>query len=88
MPLFSCNQKRFILCAWDALEGKMIACTRCGRWHTDAEEVLGRRLSCTEVKQYWSRIRKEHVTLYQHVAQITTEDSGEWICFKCKRRLR
>lgn len=66
----------------------MIACTRCGRWHGDAEEALGRRLSCTEVKQYWSRIKAEHKKQYGHLAQITTDDSENRICFKCKRKLQ
>jgi hypothetical protein len=87
MPSFFYNKRVFIPCDWDELRSKMIACTRCGRWHTDPEEVFGRRLSCTEVRRYWSRIRKEHIRLYEHVVQITTEDSGKWICFKCKRGL-
>ncbi|MCF8144529.1 MAG: hypothetical protein K9N21_11480 [Deltaproteobacteria bacterium] len=66
----------------------MIACTRCGQWHTDAEKALGRRLSCTEVKAYWAGIRREHIRLYGHRAQITTDDSDNWICYTCKRRLQ
>lgn len=65
----------------------MIACTRCGHWHTDAERASNRTLSCTEVKQYWSRIRTEHNALYGHLAQIGTDESGALVCFKCKRLL-
>jgi len=65
----------------------MIACTRCGHWHTDAERARAKNLSCTEVKEYWSRIRNEHQELTGHVAQITTNESGELICLKCRSRL-
>jgi hypothetical protein len=65
----------------------MIACTRCGRWHLDAEEVLGKRMSCTDVKKYWSKIREEHLQLNGHPAQISTDDSGRWICMKCNCKL-
>jgi uncharacterized CHY-type Zn-finger protein len=65
----------------------MIACTRCGHWHTDAENASNRNLSCTEVKQFWSRIRNEHNALYGHLAQASVDDSGTLICFKCKRQL-
>jgi hypothetical protein len=65
----------------------MKACTRCGLWHTDAESASGKRLSCTDVKKYWARIRSEHRSLYGHTVQITTDEAGNWICFACKRRL-
>ena len=65
----------------------MIACTRCGRWHTDAERVLDKDLSCTEVKQYWSRVRNQHQELFGHMAQLTMDESGAVICFRCKRKL-
>jgi hypothetical protein len=65
----------------------MLACTRCGRWHVDAERELDRDLSCSEVKQYWSRIKSEHKELYGHSAKITTDDNGARICFECKREL-
>jgi hypothetical protein len=65
----------------------MIACTRCGRWHSDAEKVQGKRLSCTEVKRFWAKIREEHLRLKGHRAQITTDESGNWICLKCNDRL-
>jgi uncharacterized CHY-type Zn-finger protein len=65
----------------------MIACTRCGHWHTEAERVEEKTLSCTEVKQFWSRIKNEHKELHGHMAQITTDESGATICFKCKKRL-
>ena len=66
----------------------MIACTRCGRWHGDAEEALEKSLSCTEVKQYWARIRNKHKRLYGHLPQITTDDSENWICLKCRHGLQ
>jgi hypothetical protein len=66
----------------------MEACTRCGRWHTAAERAMKGELSCTEVKQFWSRIRNEHLALYGHLAQITTDEAGVYICFKCNRELR
>lgn len=66
----------------------MIACTRCGHWHTDAERSLEKSLSCTEVKQYWSRLKNEHNELYGHLAQITTDESGKPVCFKCGRELK
>ncbi|MFZ0612979.1 MAG: hypothetical protein WAM73_12125 [Desulfobacterales bacterium] len=65
----------------------MIACTRCGRWHLDAEKIEGRRLSCTDVKRFWSHIRQEHLRLTGHVARITTDESGNWICLNCNLRL-
>lgn len=66
----------------------MIACIRCGRWHLDAERAEGRRLTCTEVKQYWSRLRVTHREKYGHYPHITTDDGGVWICLKCNRPLR
>ena len=66
----------------------MLGCTKCGRWHSDAEDDLGRRLSCTEVKQYWTGIRKEHYDLYDHYPQISTDGAENWICIKCWRRLK
>lgn len=65
----------------------MVACTRCGHWHTDAERALERALSCTEVKSFWSRVRNDHKEVTGHLAQITSTENGELICFKCKRRL-
>jgi hypothetical protein len=65
----------------------MEACTRCGRWHADAEKVLGRRLSCSDVKRYWSKIREEHLQSTGHPARITTDDAGNWICMKCRFKL-
>lgn len=66
----------------------MIACTRCGHWHTDAERSVGKELSCTEVKRYWSRLKNEHNELYGHLAQITTNAAGVVVCFKCGRELQ
>jgi len=69
------------------LEKIMIACTRCGRWHLDAEKIEGKRMSCTDIKRYWTKIREDHLRLKGHPAQITTDDSGNWICLKCNDRL-
>jgi hypothetical protein len=44
-------------------------------------------LSCTEVKQYWSKIKSEHKELYGHPVNMTTDNSGAPICFECKRKL-
>jgi hypothetical protein len=66
----------------------MIACTRCGRWHGDAERASGKNLSCTEVKHFRSRVRNEHKQLYRHLPQITTDDSEHWVWFKCKHKLQ
>jgi len=65
----------------------MIACTRCGRLHTDVEAFLGKRLSCTEIKQFWAQIKKEHKAKYGHYAQIIRDDTKGWICFECNRKL-
>jgi hypothetical protein len=65
----------------------MIGCTRCGRWHADAEKKKGRKLSCTDVKQYWTEVRDKHQRSTGHTAQITTDENGDWICLKCGARL-
>ncbi len=65
----------------------MIGCTRCGRWHSDAEKFAGRSLSCTEVKRYWGNVREEHFRLEGHIPQITVDDQGDWICMKCGNEL-
>jgi uncharacterized CHY-type Zn-finger protein len=65
----------------------LLACTKCGHWHTNAEAALGRSLSCTEVKQFWGRIKAEHRELYGHPAQITIDEEGKPICLQCKRRI-
>jgi DNA-directed RNA polymerase subunit RPC12/RpoP len=65
----------------------MIACTRCGHWHIDAEKALGRSLSCTEVKRYWIRLKEAHKEKYGHIAQITVDGSGIYICLKCKHKI-
>ena len=65
----------------------MLACTRCGHWHTDAETASGRFLSCTEVKRFWSRLKAEHKELYGHTAQISIVENGIPICFQCKREI-
>ena len=65
----------------------MLACTRCGRRHVDAEKSMGTQLSCTEVKQYWIQIRREHEKTYGHFAQVMTDEAGNWICHVCQRRL-
>jgi len=66
----------------------MLSCTRCGRWHSDAEKDLGKRLSCSEVKHYWAGIRNVHYDLYGHYPQISTDGEENWICIKCRRRLK
>lgn len=65
----------------------MIACTRCGHWHTDAESILEKSLSCTEVKHFWSKVKREHMDRTGHLAQIATNEDGDVICFKCKEKL-
>ncbi|MFH0994639.1 MAG: ASKHA domain-containing protein [Pseudomonadota bacterium] len=45
-------------------------------------------MSCTEVKQYWTGIRKKHYDLYDHFPQISTDGEENWICIKCWRRLK
>ena len=65
----------------------MLACTKCGHWHTNAEQALGRNLSCSEVKRFWGRVKQEHRTRYGHTAQIATDDHGTPICFTCKREI-
>ena len=65
----------------------MKACIRCGRWHEAAEEALGKRMSCTEVKQYWAKAKDEHLKLYGHRAQMVTDDTENWICLTCGRRI-
>jgi hypothetical protein len=65
----------------------MIACTRCGSWHEDAETAEGKRLSCTEVKQYWAKIRNKHNDRYGHYPRISSDDDGTWICLRCERKL-
>jgi hypothetical protein len=61
------------------------ACMRCGNWHTDAEKFLGQRLSCTEVKQFWSRVKKAHEEAYGHRPLISQEADGQWFCLICAR---
>jgi hypothetical protein len=65
----------------------MLACTRCGYWHSNAERALGRNLSCTEVKKFWSRVKEAHRNRYGHPAMITMDGNGTQICFTCKREI-
>jgi len=65
----------------------MIACTKCGRLHADVEAFLGERLSCTQINQFWSRIKNEHKEKYGHLPHITMDETEHWICYKCNRRL-
>ncbi len=65
----------------------MIGCTRCGSWHEDAEVAEGKRLSCTEVKQFWVKIRHQHNDLYGHFPKISRYDDGRWMCIECKREI-
>jgi len=63
----------------------LLACTKCGHWHTNAEAAMGRSLSCTEVKQFWGKIKAEHRELYGHPAQINVDEGGKPLCLQCKR---
>ena len=65
----------------------MIGCTRCGRWHKDAEKAAEKNLSCTEVKQFWGRIREEHFQSKGHLPQINVDEDGDWVCLKCNSKL-
>ena len=65
----------------------MIGCTRCGRWHDDAETAEGRKLTCTEVKLYWTERRVLHQKRYGHIARATCTKDGTWICLSCDREL-
>ena len=65
----------------------MIACTRCGNWHEDAEAAEGKRLTCTEVKQYWTQLKRAHEDRYGHYPRITTDEGGNWICLRCDRKM-
>ncbi len=65
----------------------MIGCTKCGRWHLDAEKIVGKDLSCTDVKQYWGKIREEHFQSQGHLPRISIDEDGEWICMKCNMKL-
>ena len=66
----------------------MIGCTRCGRWHLDAEAAEGRRLTCTEVREYWADLRAVHRGRYGHYPKIARGDHGEWVCIACNRKLQ
>ncbi len=61
----------------------MKACSRCGTWHTTAEEGSGRYMSCTEVKQYWSKMRQMHSQETGHLAMIKIGKDGTITCIKC-----
>jgi hypothetical protein len=91
VPLYTyLNQKGSFSCRkllFDEFVSDMKACTKCGRWHEDAEAKLGQNLSCTDVKQYWARIREQHMQQTGHRAQISTDESGQWICMKCNCKL-
>lgn len=65
----------------------MLACTKCGHWHTNAEHAMGRNLSCTEVKRFWVKVKEEHWNRYGHRAQIAADDHGTLICFTCNREI-
>jgi hypothetical protein len=66
----------------------MLACTKCGHWHTDAEHAMGRSLSCTEVKRFWVKVKEEHRDRYGHTAQIAfTDNHGTPKCFTCNREI-
>ncbi|GAB4269351.1 MAG: hypothetical protein Kow0092_23350 [Deferrisomatales bacterium] len=65
----------------------MKACTKCPEKHSGAEEALQRRLSCTEVRQYWAGVRRAHRERYGHWAEIVFDAAGDRICNRCKRKL-
>jgi len=65
----------------------MKACTRCGPWHTDAEERVGHYLSCTEVKQYWSDLKRLHMKETGHLATIKISKDGGIVCVRCGQDL-
>ena len=48
---------------------------------------VGERLSCTQINQFWSRIKNEHKEKYGHLPHITMDETEHWICYKCNRRL-
>jgi hypothetical protein len=64
-------------------ETSMKACTRCGAWHTDAERNVGRYLSCTEVKEYWSDVKRRHLEETGHLAMIKMTKDGRVVCVHC-----
>lgn len=63
------------------------ACSRCGAWHTDAEKLAGQRLSCTEVKQFWGRLKAAHERLFGHRPVVSQDAAGRWICILCQQPL-
>ena len=65
----------------------MKACTRCGAWHTVAEERSGRFMSCTDVKRFWSDMKRRHMAETGHLAMISIKKDGRIICLKCGREL-
>ena len=65
----------------------MQACIRCGNWHKDAEHHVGRYLSCTEVKAYWSDLKRRHREETGHLAMLKMTGDGRIVCIKCGRDL-
>jgi len=65
----------------------MLACTRCGRLHTDAEKAAGKRLSCTEAKQCWAKWKADHQKNFGHYPALSFDGDDNWICLKCGRRI-
>jgi len=65
----------------------MRACSKCPEKHAGAEEVLSRKLSCTEVKRFWIMVRKEHKQEYGHMAELEVDGAGDRFCAQCKRKL-
>jgi hypothetical protein len=63
----------------------MKACTRCGAWHTNAEELNERYMSCTDVKRFWSDIKRRHQDETGHLAMIKIAKDGRIVCLKCGR---
>ena len=65
----------------------MKACTRCGMWHTWPEELNGYSMSCTDVKRYWSDMKRRHQDATGHLAMIKITKDGRIVCIKCGQAL-
>ncbi|MDQ7782562.1 MAG: hypothetical protein RDU20_06775 [Desulfomonilaceae bacterium] len=40
-------------------------------------------MSCTEVKLYWSELKRRHLELTGHLAAIKVTRDGAIVCLKC-----
>ncbi len=89
MPGFCCQVETQCLAS---LRGEHIkhttACTRCGRWHIDAEKAVGGRLSCSEVQAYWVSIKQQHAEETGHPARIVVDEGGDWRCMTCLEKIQ